>query len=76
MQKIRKCPITLSKSFPVTHKRAGQPTGFEESINTGKKIHTIRSNYEYWIRKAEKINSNAMYLSIREGTDKPYSSKQ
>ena len=49
--------LTVSRTFPKTHKRAGQQTWFVEKINEagmpisdeliiGKKIHTIRANYE------------------------------
>lgn len=73
--------LTVSKQFPKTHKRSGQSTGFVESIKKlftvdGNKIHTIRSNFDLWSKRAEQINSGQAVLSIRYWSDKPYRSKQ
>ena len=38
----KKVILTLCKVFPVTHQRAKQPTGFEEKLNRGEKIHTMQ----------------------------------
>ena len=38
--------LTLSKSFPRTHARTGEPTEFREKLLKKGKIHTIRANYE------------------------------
>ena len=67
--------ITLSKTFPTTHPKAGQPTNFAE--NLGKtKLHTIRGNYELWEKRFKQIESGEACLSIRQWTGKPYASKQ
>jgi len=73
--------LTVLKQFPKTHNRAGQPTGFVENITklfaTGcKKIHTIRSNYELWHKRAKEINEDKAVLSIRYWAEMPYRSKQ
>ena len=68
--------LTVSRTFPKTHKRAGEPTWFVEKINEGKKIHTIRSNYELWAKRARQINDGKAILSIRYWSGKPYTSKQ
>lgn len=78
--------LTVSKQFPKTHKRAGEPTEFVEkiySINCGlpffpydPKIHTIRSNYELWKKRAKDINEGKAILSIRYWGGMPYRSKQ
>lgn len=73
--------LTVSKQFPKTHIRSGQDTGFVSNIkrlfsNESEKIHTIRSNYELWSKRAEKINNGEAILSIRCWSDKPYRSKQ
>ena len=73
--------LTVSKHFPQTHKRSGEYTGFVENIRqlfsgNCKKIHTIRSNYELWRKRAEEINSGRAVLSIRYWSEKPYRSKQ
>lgn len=73
--------LTVSKHFPKTHKRAGQSTGFVENINKlfiadCEKIHTIRSSYELWSKRANEINAGKAVLSIRYWSEKPYRSKQ
>ena len=79
--------LTVSKTFPKSHKRAGQQTWFVEKINEagmpisdepimGKKTHTIRSNYEFWEKRAKQINDGKAILSIRYWNGKPYNSKQ
>lgn len=68
--------ITVSKNFPITHSKKGHPTGFIESILAGIKIHTIRSNYEYWKKIADKIKQGKGVLSVRYWSGKAYSSKQ
>lgn len=45
-------------------------------IVRGKKLHTIRQNYEYWKEKTEKINAGEMELSIRVWSGNPYKSLQ
>ena len=42
----------------------------------GKKIHTIRANYELWEKRAKEINNGKAILSIRYWSEKPYMSKQ
>lgn len=73
--------LTVSKRFPKTHKKAGTSTGFVENIsrlftNGCDKIHTIRSNYELWQKRAKEINEGKAVLSIRYWSDLPYRSKQ
>lgn len=48
----------------------------ESVVVRGKKLHTIRENYEYWKEKADKINAGEMELSIRVWSGKPYRSTQ
>ncbi|WP_044201003.1 hypothetical protein [Flammeovirga sp. OC4] len=67
--------LTLSKYFPKTHKRAGERTGFLDNILLSK-LHTIRSNYDLWNERAEKINEGEAILSIRYWSGLPYKSKQ
>jgi len=89
--------LTVSKTFPATHKRAGEQTNFIEKILLAKmrqdnpkmtvsaekngvaftpKIHTIRSNYELWVKRIEQIQKGEAILSIRYWSGKPYNSKQ
>lgn len=68
--------LTVSEFFPKTHPKAGLPTGFINAIANFNKIHTIRANYELWLKRAEKINKGEAVLSVRYWTGKPYKSKQ
>jgi hypothetical protein len=82
--------LTVSRTFPKTHKRSGEETGFchkiacavfcagdcEECDFHKPKLHTIRGNYELWLKRAEMINKGEAVLSIRYWSDKPYRSKQ
>lgn len=79
--------LTVSRTFPKTHKRAGEQTFFPEMILTAlmgykkghgliEKIHTIRANYELWEKRAKEINDGKAILSIRYWSEKPYRSKQ
>lgn len=73
--------LTVSKQFPKSHNQAGKSTGFVENItklftNGSNKIHTIRSNYEFWERRAKEINEGKAVLSIRYWSGKPYRSQQ
>lgn len=40
------------------------------------KRHTIRSNYDLWKKRADKINAGEAVLSLRQWSGKPYASKQ
>lgn len=76
--------LMLSQVFPVTHARAGQPTGFKEKVEAAIKqlegelwkLHTIRGNYERWERIFNEIYAGKACLSIRVWEGKPYRSKQ
>lgn len=75
-KKVKKAIVTLSKVYPATHSHKGKPTGLRGKLESGEKIHTIRSNYDWWDKKMEAINDGRMYLSIREWSGKPYASHQ
>lgn len=73
----KKVIITLCKVFPAAHSRSGMPTGFEEKLKNGSKIHTIRKNRNgIWNKWCDDINSGRKYLSVREWSGKPYNSQQ
>ena len=72
----KKILITLSRVFPVTHSRRGEPTGFASKLASGEKKHTIRRNYDRWKVNAEKMERGQFYLSIRQWSGKPYNSPQ
>ena len=76
--------LTVSLTFPKTHKKAGKQTFFKEKLINGLaqlqgedcKIHTIRSNYDLWSKRIAEIQSGNANLSIRYWSGKPYNSKQ
>lgn len=83
--------LTLSRTFPATHPRKGEPTNFDYQLlnavwrahnmsiglpQYGMKLHTIRSNYELWSKRFKQIDDGKAALSIRYWTGKPYHSKQ
>lgn len=61
--------ITLAKTFPVYHPRAGEPTGFADAFLSGRKIHTIRENKNGYYNDGD-------IVSVRQWSGKPYASKQ
>ena len=83
--------ITLSRNFPAKHPRNGEHTNFDTKVlnavwrahnmncvvpKYGMKLHTIRSNYDLWSKRFEKIDAGKACLSIRYWSGKPYHSKQ
>ncbi len=73
----KKVIITLFKVFPVTHSKKGDPTGFEDKLKSGSKIHTIRFNGNgVWNKRYQGIASGSKFLSVREWTGRPYNSEQ
>lgn len=76
MAKIKTYVITVSRYFPSTHPRKGEPTGFVDKILTGEKIHTIRGNVEFWKNRVQDVLQGKAILSLRYWEGKPYHSKQ
>lgn len=68
--------LMISKHFPAYHPKAGQETNFEFKILQMTKLHTIRSNYELWKKRFEKIDKGEAYISVRQWEGKPRHSKQ
>lgn len=68
--------IILSKTFPKSHPRSGQETGFGLSFMSGQKIHTVRGNYPLWEKRLEEVQKGTAVLSVREWTGTPYRSPQ
>ena len=68
----KKIIITLSRVFPTTHSRRGEPTDFASKLASGVKKHTIRKNYDLWKINAEKMERGKFYLSIRQWSGRPY----
>lgn len=72
----KKIIITLSKQFPMSLSRRGEPTEFKVKLEKGEKLHTIRRNYDLWKINAEKMERGNFYLSVRQWSGRPYNSKQ
>lgn len=68
--------LTLAKNFPLNHHRAGELTEFKEKFLQGEKIHTIRSNYNFWKTRIKEVQNGNAVISIRQWSDKPYRSEQ
>lgn len=66
----------ISRAFPKSHPRAGDPTNFVELILNGEKIHTIRANYDLWKKRIDEVNKGEAEISVRTWSNKPYKSKQ
>lgn len=97
-KKIVTYVLMISRVFPKTHPKSGQPTYFKARILANEcltpsdlsdippigfldlahnpKRHTIRTNYELWAKRADKINRGEAVLSLRQWTGSPYKSKQ
>lgn len=72
---MKKISLKVSKTFPCTHPRKGEPTMFKEKILSGEKIHTIRGNYDYWKQKIDIVNAGEAVLVLEQWVDRPYWSK-
>lgn len=74
--------LTVSRTFPATHKRKGELTYFEDKILKRysdfnnflgwQKIHTIRANYPFWEKRIKQVQEGKAILSIRYWSGKPY----
>lgn len=68
--------IMVSQRFPLGHIREGYPTGFEEKILSGEKIHTIRANTAIWKKRVAKVQKGKAVIELRRWEGKPYRSGQ
>ena len=68
--------LTVSRQFIKSHPKAGQETVFVDKILSGKKIHTIRANYDFWKKRIDEVTAGSATLSVRYWSGKPYNSKQ
>lgn len=76
IQVMKTYPIIISQTFPKSHPKAGQPTGFVEGVRTRKKLHTIRKSVDFWIDRIQRIGRGEGVLSVRTWSGKPYRSPQ
>ncbi len=68
--------ITLAKTFPVRHPKAGEDTYFRWGVENRYKIHTIRCNVPLWQKRVKEVEAGKACLSLREWSGKPYNSMQ
>lgn len=76
--------LMLSKVFPATHPRKGEPTGFVNKVISAIKqieggwwkLHTIRANYRLWAKRIAEVQRGEAVLSVRQWSGRPYMSKQ
>ena len=73
---MRTYRLMVSQTFPCTHSRAGESTGFPKKLKDGRKLHTIRGNAEWWEQVAKEVNAGEAVLSVRVWQGRPYRSKQ
>lgn len=74
--KMKTYVIMLSRVFPATHPRGGEPTWFKEKLIRKEKVHTIRGNWLMWWYHIRQVQDGKAELSIRQWEGKPYRSKQ
>lgn len=67
--------ITISRVYPKGHWREGAKTFFENKIDRGEKIHTIRKVGK-WPQRIKDVQEGKAILSVREWTGEPYNSPQ
>nr|DAF03167.1 MAG TPA: hypothetical protein [Caudoviricetes sp.] len=72
----KKIIVLMSRVFSLNSSRAGEKTGFKESIVEGRKIHTIRDNFAIWAKKLDAIKKGDHVLSVRQWLGRPYNSPQ
>jgi len=78
--KIKRYRLGVSRYFPATHARAGQPTEFTEKIGNALieaksewcKIHTIRGNYELWAKRMAEVQAGRAVIELFYWSGKPY----
>lgn len=71
-KKFKTYVLMLSRVFPKTHPRTGEPTDFKPKKEKGIKKHTIRGNAALWEHRADEINAGRAELSVRQWSGKPY----
>lgn len=70
--KIKRYRLGVSRYFPATHPRKGEPTGFVDFILAGDKIHTIRGNYELWSKRMTEVQAGRAVIELFYWSGKPY----
>jgi len=68
--------VILSKDTFENGKKINKPSDFAGKVKTGRKLHTIRGNFEYWDKKIAKMKESGGVLSVRQWSAAPYRSPQ
>ena len=79
-QKIKRYRLGVSRNFPITHPKKGQPTCFFDKItnalipNSGgcKKLHTCRANYPLWEKRMAEVQAGRAVIELFYWSGKPY----
>ena len=82
-EKIKRYRLGVSRNFPTTHPRKGEPTQFEAKIQFAlhnnkfwQKLHTIRANYPLWEKRMKEVKAGRAVIELFYWENKPYRSKQ
>lgn len=92
-QKLKRYRLGVSRTFPSTHPRKGEETGFVNAIlkslncpdctppdvedycngcRTKIKRHTIRNNYELWVKRMVEVQAGRAVIELFYWSVKPY----
>lgn len=71
-----KVVVMLSKDIFAAGKKTAEYSGFSEKVRSKDKIHTVRSNPQYWQKKIATLKEKGGILCLRQWSDKPYRSPQ
>jgi hypothetical protein len=82
-EKIKRYRLGISRNFPTTHPRKGEPTQFEAKIQFAlhnnkfwQKLHTIRANYPLWEKRMKEVKAGRAVIELFYWSGKPYNSPQ
>ena len=73
---MKRYRLVVSRTFPDKHSRKGDETKFVEKIIGQIKIHTIRSNFDIWAKRIEKVQRGQAVIELYHWSGKPYQSNQ
>lgn len=85
-KKIKRYRLLVSRTFPATHPRNGDPTYFVEGIKLSlakncldkntvgiiQKLHTIRGNYDRWEKIMAEVHAGNAVVELFYWDGKPY----
>lgn len=82
-QKIKHYRLPISRTFPITHPKSGQPTYFVEKIRANNildemslcwepKLHTCRGKYDRWVKIMQEVQAGKAVIDLYYWDGKPY----